>query len=81
MAGEIAKEVLSLCEALNNPKLMEEYRARSFLIGQPIRFFDHETPVDGVAVGINDEGNLLVETSSGLQVLQAGEVSVRKKTE
>lgn len=81
LAGEVAKEVLSLCEDLNNPNLMEEYRTRSFLIGQPIRFFDHDTPVDGVAVGINDEGNLLVETASGLQVLQAGEVSVRKKTE
>jgi BirA family biotin operon repressor/biotin-[acetyl-CoA-carboxylase] ligase len=79
LAGEVAKEVLALCEDLENPALMEEYRARSFLLGKPVRFWDHEIPVDGTAVDINDQGNLLVETDSGLHVLQAGEVSVRKK--
>ena len=81
LAGAVAREVLVLCDDLESPELMEEYRARSFLIGQPVRFWDHNTPVDGTAVDINDQGNLLVETDSGLRVLQAGEVSVRKKNE
>lgn len=79
LAGEVAREVLDLCTQLENPELMEEYRARSFLLGQPVRFWEKGVPVDGTAVGINDQGNLLVKTSSGLQVLQAGEVSVRRK--
>lgn len=78
LAAEIAKLCVALCEDLDDPALMEEYRQSSFLLGKEITYLDGGVPKEGVARAINEAGNLLVETEAGIHVLQAGEVSVRK---
>jgi BirA family transcriptional regulator, biotin operon repressor / biotin---[acetyl-CoA-carboxylase] ligase len=50
--------------------LLDAWRERDALLGQQIRWQDGE----GTAAGIDDSGNLLVETASGLLTLPAGEV-------
>lgn len=52
------------------PAVLDAWRARDALRGQPIRWHDGE----GTAAGIDDAGNLLVDTPSGRQTLPAGEV-------
>ncbi|MGI6498205.1 MAG: biotin--[acetyl-CoA-carboxylase] ligase [Oscillospiraceae bacterium] len=78
LAAEIAKLCAALCEDLDDPALMEEYRERSFLLGKEITYLEEGAFKEGMARGINEAGNLLVETREGIRVLQAGEVSVRK---
>ena len=47
-------------------------------LGQPVRILDPLKPFEGIARGINEKGELLVEMEDGRETaVSAGEVSVR----
>ena len=48
--------------------------------GQEIRIIRGNDEIVGVDQGVDDQGNLLLETSSGLEKHNSGEVSMRPKT-
>jgi BirA family biotin operon repressor/biotin-[acetyl-CoA-carboxylase] ligase len=56
--------------AADTTRVLEEVRKRDWLSGQRIAWAGGE----GTAAGIDDEGRLLVDTTSGRQALDAGEV-------
>ena len=76
LAARIAAELFRLAEDLSSPALMEEYRARSLILGKEITFRQGDALRRGRAAAIDNEGRLLVETDSGRIALKAGEVSV-----
>ncbi len=78
LAAEITKELLGFSKNLNTPELMEEYRRKSMVIGEEIYWMEKEIRKEGRAIGINESGNLIVETKEGKVILSAGEISVRK---
>lgn len=78
LAAEITKELLGFSKNLNAPELMEEYRRKSMVIGEEIYWMEKEIRKEGRAIGINESGNLIVETKEGRVTLSAGEISVRK---
>lgn len=78
LAAEITKELLGFSKNLNAPELMEEYRRKSMVIGEEIYWMEKEIRKEGRAIGINESGNLIVETKEGKVILSAGEISVRK---
>lgn len=78
LAAEITKELLGFSKNLNAPELMEEYRRKSMVIGEEIYWMEKEIRKEGGAIGINESGNLIVETKEGKVILSAGEISVRK---
>ena len=57
--------------------LIEEYD--SFLVNKDrqVRILDPKEPFEGVARGISEKGELLVETNAGIRAVSSGEVSVR----
>ena len=58
--------------------LKEEYQALLANMDRQVRVLEPENEYNGIARGINDMGELLVETSDGqLKTIYAGEVSVR----
>ncbi len=59
------------------PEHMALYRARCLTIGQDVRFEQGGSLVYGRALGVSDEGALLVRTPQADIELQAGEVSIR----
>ena len=60
-------------------KLKEKYNALLINYGQEVRVLDPKEPYDGIAHGINEKGELIVERKSDGQTMlvYAGEVSVR----
>lgn len=56
--------------------IVEEWRRRSVVLGQLVRVIG-ATAFDGVVEGLDETGALLVRTAEGLQVVRAGEVSIR----
>ena len=48
------------------------------VIGEEIYWMEKEIRKEGRAIGINESGNLIVETKEGKVILSAGEISVRK---
>ena len=70
LAGAIARGLLDY--APGDVSHMAEYRRRSVVLGRRVRFADRE----GVAVAIDDDGGLAVDTAAGRVVLRSGEISL-----
>lgn len=61
----------------NLSELKEEYNAHLINRGRRVRVCDIKEDFTGIAWGINEKGELLVETENGMVCVLAGEVSVR----
>ena len=60
---------------LSSPRLMEEYRSRSFLQGKTVTAVRGDERMEGVVQGISDGGELLLQTAEGETLaLCSGEV-------
>ena len=58
--------------------LQEDYNRMLANLGQPVRILDPSAPYEGIAYGIDEKGELIVEKKDGARVrVSAGEVSVR----
>lgn len=53
---------------------MKEYKKRSNLIGRIVQIRERDNSYEGKVLDINEEGNLIVETSLGIRTLYSGEV-------
>ena len=58
--------------------MIDEYNAMLANRNQPVRILDKKNPWEGMALGINEQGELLVRDDIGeIRTVRAGEVSVR----
>jgi len=64
-------------ERLDLSGLLAEYNRALVNTGRPVRVLDPEGEFTGVAKGINEKGELMVQTDTGIVCVYAGEVSVR----
>lgn len=58
-------------------RVMDEYNSLLINRGREVEILSEESPCRGVARGINENGELLVETEDGIRKVRYGEVSVR----
>ncbi|RKQ53225.1 BirA family biotin operon repressor/biotin-[acetyl-CoA-carboxylase] ligase [Vogesella indigofera] len=71
-------QVLSQFDSDGFAAFRDEWHQLAAFIGQPVRLsFSHGEPADGVAVGVDDSGALLVDSAAGRRVFHVGEVSLR----
>ena len=68
-------EIFSRTEDMS--ALLEEYDSYLANTGKRVRVLDPKGEFEGVAKGISNRGELLVETEEGLKKVDSGEVSVR----
>ncbi|WP_374498173.1 biotin--[acetyl-CoA-carboxylase] ligase [Vogesella indigofera] len=77
LLNQLAK-VLSQFDRDGFAAFRDEWHQLAAFIGQPVRLsFSHGEPADGVAVGVDDSGALLVDGAAGRRVFHVGEVSLR----
>lgn len=80
--AEIADELLTLYGQRESRAFMEEYRARSLLLGKQVGYEKNGIKFQGTAMDINDDGNLILQTSQGeIFTITSGEVTVRSKND
>jgi BirA family biotin operon repressor/biotin-[acetyl-CoA-carboxylase] ligase len=72
-------DALATFDAEGLAPFLPRFDALDVLRGAQIDALIADRTVTGVAVGIGDDGALLLRTEDGLQALHAGEVSVRKR--
>lgn len=78
--AEIARRVLKMCEQGDDSGMFKQYKSRMMLLGEEINVITGDNVYPATALDINEDGHLIVKTSSGeIQTLFSGEVSVRKK--
>ncbi|MEG6586144.1 biotin--[acetyl-CoA-carboxylase] ligase [Dendrosporobacter sp. 1207_IL3150] len=83
---KLLQEILSQLEelymsAIKNgfPEILDDWRKYSVTLGQTVNVIGINTQFSGVAVDIDEDGALLVETENGKQKVIAGDVSIRPK--
>ena len=62
-----------------NEIIINEYQENMILIGKEIYFNYNDKELSGVVLGINEEGNLVVDVSGIILLLNSGEVSLSSK--
>lgn len=74
----LVNELNRLYSQLDDASFMAEYRARSNVIGREVNVLRGGECFAARALGIDDEGSLLIETSDGRrETLRSGEISIR----
>ena len=75
----IARIARGLRDTLHDPSLIEEYRRRSFLIGERVNVIKHAECYPATVLGIADDFSLAVKREDGSsELIMSGEVTVRK---
>jgi BirA family biotin operon repressor/biotin-[acetyl-CoA-carboxylase] ligase len=54
-------------------EVVDEFRSKCLLTGHTVSFRDRQGDHEGTCSSINESGELIVETTSGRQILQSGE--------
>ena len=79
LAAEIINQLCILCDTLELRSFLPEYRMRSMIIGEQIRFLRNQVWSEALAVDIDDNGGLIIALSDNKrETLSSGEVNVRR---
>lgn len=84
LAGAIINELTKETVFKDYQRLMNEYRSNQILIGKEVNVFGAKETYEAKVVDVDDNGHLVVERIAGennghIEILNSGEVSVRKK--
>lgn len=78
IVAEIAKEIILISNNFSDKSYMKDYREHSLVLGKQIDYFKNGDKYNGKAIGIDDDGGLVVQKENGAtEVLRSGEISVR----
>lgn len=79
LAAEIINQLCTLCDTLETREFLTEYRRRSMILGEKIRFLRNSVWAEAEAIDIDENGGLIIERAGGThETLSSGEVSIRK---
>ena len=82
LASEILNRMFELLESFDDRQFINEYRARSCVIGKEITVTDFSgggVPRAARAVGVSDNGELIAEIDGKNIIISSGEVTIRMK--
>lgn len=78
LAAQFANEYYRIYPELNPDAFLDEYRARSFIIGRTVTVFRGNDSWDAEVVAINDDFSLSVRSADGkIERLSSGEVTLK----
>jgi len=81
LVAEILNNIADCMNSLTDKRYLEEYRSRSFLIGQEIMVLKGNTAIQAKAIDIDEKARLVVEyQDKTVEALSSGEVSVRPRS-
>lgn len=77
LATKISENIL---KNLNNPDyILNEYKKNLFTLNKQVEYMDNNKKINGIAIDINNDGNLIIKDISGkLYVINSGEVIIKK---
>ena len=75
----IVKHLVELIDGLPQRTFLAEYKEKSMVIGKEVYFIKNGVKKEGMAVDINQDGGLIVQTPDGCETLNTGEITLRVK--
>lgn len=76
-AAKLIRQCYQVYHEESAEEVLEYYRSHSLVLGKTVTFEKNQQQYEAVATGINERGNLIVQTEEGEMVLSSGEVSVK----
>ena len=76
LCAAIADGLIGLYARLDDPAVMERYKALSFVIGRQIAYADRGGEHTATAVDIAPDGSLIVSENGHIRQLSSGEISI-----
>lgn len=78
LIAEILSQVLQVCMDSDNREFLKDYRENSMVLGKEINILGLSEPKKAIAIGIDDNGGLIVEYENKMiETIHTGEVSIR----
>lgn len=78
LVATIVDELLDCLLQTDPKRCMDDYRAHSMVIGHSVRYIENGVSTRAKAIGVDDEGGLLVERLDGtVTLLRTGEITLR----
>ena len=77
LVAEVCAQMEALYPALTEGGFMDEYRERSNVIGRRVKVIRGNEHFSGTAVGIDDDGSLIVDRDGDTVTVRSGEISIR----
>ncbi|ADY55165.1 biotin/acetyl-CoA-carboxylase ligase [Syntrophobotulus glycolicus DSM 8271] len=78
LIAEMTNQLLEICGDLNDRQFLEEYKARSMVLGEKIQFFRNNSWHIAKVLDIDPNGGLIIEDEQGkIQTLNSGEISIQ----
>lgn len=77
LAASIAKKLLRYAENLHSRCWMDDYRARSMVVGKDITYIENGIAKSAKAIDIDHNGGLIIGENGEIKTLSTGEISVR----
>ncbi|MCQ2476532.1 MAG: biotin--[acetyl-CoA-carboxylase] ligase [Clostridia bacterium] len=71
--------LLKMNDCFDRERVLKQYREKMFIIGKDIGFCRNGIDYTGTVLGVNDEGNLIVNTPGGEMTLSSGEISIKMR--
>lgn len=68
---------LSGCLLTEKDAILDAYRQNCITLGKPVQILRPDGSEEGIALDVDADGGLIVQTSTGIRTVSAGEVSVR----
>ncbi|MFT5594897.1 MAG: BirA family biotin operon repressor/biotin-[acetyl-CoA-carboxylase] ligase [Oceanicoccus sp.] len=84
LAADMANELVAVLEEFNTAgfaAFQEEWNAADCFSGQPLKVLLPSSDMQGTGCGVNSKGEYQLKTDRGVQVINAGEVSLRLSEE
>lgn len=77
LAAEIADNIFEYARNPFERRYMDEYKKRSCVIGRKIVYYENGAAHSAAAVGIDENGGLIVESDGKEKILTSGEITLR----
>ncbi len=77
LVGAVAAELTDMLGGADGAAYMDYYRSHSLVLGKEVEFTRGGVKREGVAVSVDDDGALTVETDDGPVKLASGEISLK----
>ena len=77
LAAQLFERLKDACENIKERSFMNAYKDYSLVIGKDIYFTRNGVDYTGTALGIMDDGGLIVKTPNGVMKLDSGEISIK----
>lgn len=79
LIDDIVSSLLETNGSYDREGILRRYREKMILTGKDIGFIRNGIEYSGRVLGINDDGNLIVNTPEGEMTLSSGEISVKMR--